>query len=384
MEKIKILYYEPSSGFGGSSGALVSMINHLERAKFCPLLAIKNFGPQFERAKDTETIKLKNTPEPEKLTNLSFLFYSFKTIIPEALKIYFIIKKKGISFVHTNTSIMAGVPAIIAAKLAGIHCICHFRGTRDLLKREKIFARWADRIIVLNKRAFDIFKEDVQEKKIRIIYDGVESGKFKNVESGLFRKALNLNSAPLVGLIGRIIKGKGQKEFILSAKEILRQLPEVKFVIVGDAKGDSDEYYNESRELVKKENLEKSVIFTGWRTDIENILANLDILVFSTTTFPEGLPNIIIEAMFLKKPVVVTNIPGPTEIVIDGVTGFLVNPGDINAMADKIIRLLKNRELASKMGEEGKNRAEKFFNLDEAVKKIEGLYLEVTSNIKLQ
>lgn len=371
---INILYLEPSSGFGGSAGALVNLINHLDRKKFKPILAIKNYGQQFEKITNVEIIKLPSYNEPQELSNLKFLIFFLKNVIPEAIRIYFAINKRRVSLVHTNTSIRDAIPAIIAAKLSGKPCICHFRGTRKLLKREVFFSRWIDKLIVLNKKVYAQFSQVMDKNKIVIIYDGIDFSEYDNVRSGLLRKEFNFDSAQLVGLIGRIIKGKGQKEFILAAKEVLKKKLNAMFLLVGDAKGGESNYYQEIKELVNREGLEESIIFTGWRSDVKNIISDLDILVFSTTTFPEGLPNILLEAMALKKAVVATDIPGSSDIVVDSKTGFLVSPADIDLMAERIIYLLENPEVSEIMGINGRERVREIFNIDNTVSKIEDLY----------
>ena len=362
----KILFYEASSGFGGSASALVHMIRHLNREKFVPIIAFKNYGGQIEKIKNAELIKLKEYRKPDKLSNLHFLFYFVRNILPETFKLYFTIKKKKVSLVHVNINVTAGIPAIIAAKISGVPCVCHIRETRKLIKRERLFAKWVDRFIILNKYAYEVYKIDIAEEKLKVIYDGLDLDEFKGLGDGALRREYNLNSAPTVGVIGRIIKGKGQKEFVLAAKIALEIKPKIKFIIIGDAKSDSSLYYNEVKDLVKKEKLTDSIIFTGWRNDITNIIRDLDIVVLPSTTYPEGLPNAIIEAMALKKPVVASNIPGPSDIVVDGETGFLTPTGDTKIMAEKIIYILNNQEISRKMGEKGKIRTEELFEIGRA------------------
>jgi glycosyltransferase involved in cell wall biosynthesis len=275
---------------------------------------------------------------------------------------------------------MLGMPAIIASKITATPCICHLRETRELIRREKFILKWVYKFIILNKDAYEVYKKYIPESKLRIVVNGLNLDNFLAKENNKFKKEFNFDTHTLIGVIGRIVKGKGQKEFVLASKKVLQVKPEIGFAIVGDAKGtNSNYYYEEVRTLVKKENLEKNVIFTGWRDDIKNVLAGLDILVLPSTTFPEGLPNSIIEAMALSKPVIATDIPGPRDIVVDGVTGFLVPPGDTKAMAEKIIYLLDNPEIAKKMGEEGRKRVEELFDIKKQVKKIEQVYEEVLS-----
>jgi glycosyltransferase involved in cell wall biosynthesis len=371
-----ILYYEPSSGFGGSANALANLVNRLNNKKFNPVIAIKNYGFQIEKIKNSEKLKLTDYGEPERLSNFGFFISFISKVLPEAIKLYFMIKKKKISLVHVNTNIISGIPAIIASKVAGIPCICHIRQTRELIKREKIFAKWVYKFIVLNSTVYEMLKQTVPQEKINIIHDGVDLKEFIQIGTGALRKEFNLDSEPVIGIIGRIIKGKGHKEFILTAEEVLRIRPNVHFVIVGDAKGGSDRYYNDIIDLVSKEHLKNNVIFTGWRTDVKGILNDID-LVVQPYTLPEGLPNILIEAMALGKPVVTTNIPGPSEIVADGQTGFLVPSKDPLALAEAILKLLDNPQLAKQMGEAGRKRVEQLFNIQDTVKKIQELYLQV-------
>ena len=349
-----ILIYEPSSGFGGSANALANTVKNINKDRFRPIVAIKKNGPQFNRIKGVEIIKLNQ---------------------PEVLRLYSIIRKKQISLVHVNTNIISGIPAIIAAKLSGIPCICHIRQTRRLIKRERFFAKWIDRFILINKQAIETYREDINENKISTVHDGLEITEFNDTGSSL-RNEFSLDSQPVVGLVGRIVEGKGQREFILAAEQVLKSLPNAKFAIVGDAKGGTVDYQNKIKELANNKKLANSCIFTGWRNDAMGIIADLDVLVQASTTFPEGFGLTIIEAMALKKPVIATNIPGPSDIVIDGETGFLGQPGDINMMAEKILYLLNNPDIAKKMGEAGRRRVEELFDVRKNIRQIEDVYDE--------
>ena len=365
-----VLFYELSSGFGGSTNALANIVNYLDK-KFYPIVAINNSVFSIKNVNNGKIIKVRDYKEDRYLSKIGIFFYLIKNIIPRVIKIYFAIKRIKVSIVHINTNIMLGIPAIIASKITKIPCVCHIRETRSLIKREKFFAKWVDKFILLNKDAFNLYKKDIPESKLQIVYDGIniDSYRVDEFEGLRVREEFNLDGQPLVGVVGRIVEGKGQKEFVLAAKVVVRVKPEVKFMIVGDAKGGKDGYYKEVEEIVKRENLERNIIFTGWRNDINNIVSSLDIFVFTSITFPEGLPNSILEAMALKRPVIATDIPGPRDIVIDGKTGFLVPPGDIKAMAEKIVYLLDNPEVAKRMGEAGRKRVEERFDIKKQVKK---------------
>lgn len=358
LKKQNILIYEYSSGYGGSANALVNIIKHLNNSKFNPIVAIRNFGSQVNRLKNIEIIKLRSA-------------------IFDVIKLYSAIKRKKIALVHINNNIIAGIPAIIAAKLARIPCVCHIRQTRRLIRRERIFAKFVDRFLLINKGAVDVYKQDIPEDKLSVIYDGIDLTEFTPSVDTSLRRELNLNGSPIVGLVGRIVKGKGHKEFILASKEVVKVKPDAKFVIVGSAKGDEESYYQEVVKLAKDEKLDENVIFTGWRTDIVNVISGLDVLVQAATTYPEGFGLTIVEAMALRKPVVATNIPGPADIVVDGETGFLVPPQKPNMLAEAILKLLNRRDLAVAMGINGRRRVEELFDVKKSVKKVEELYEQI-------
>jgi len=375
--KIRVLFYEPSSGFGGSASGLANLINHLNREVFCPIVIIKNYGPQIERIKNAQILKTKAYEEPDKISKLKFFLYFLKNIAPETIRIYFIIKRNNIALVHANTSIISGTAALLAAKLANTPIIFHIKETRGLIRREVFLAKFVERFIFSNKQACELYRKYVDEDKLTILYDGIGLNEFTQVERSGLRQEYNLDSSALVGIVGRVVEGKGHKEFILAAKEVLKVKPKVTFLIVGGAKGDNDSCYKEASGLVKKENLDRNIIFTGWRRDVKNVISELDILIQATTTYPEGLPNIIIEAMALSKPVIATNIPGSSEIVIDGKTGFLVPPGNQKKLAEAILSLLNNKNLAKNFAEAGRLRAEELFNITNIVSKVETVYIEL-------
>lgn len=360
MRKKNVLIYECSTGFGGSANALADIVNYLDKDRFHAIALIKNIGSQIEKIKNTEIIKLTGN-----------------NMISETIRIYLIIKQRRIDLVHINNNIIGGIPAIIAAKFANVPCVSHIRQTRKLIKREKVFMPWLNKIILINNAALKVYQKDIIENKIKIIHDGIDLKEFSSMEKGEFKKEFNLDSQPIVGLVGRIIKGKGQKEFILAAKEVLKVRPDVKFIIVGDSKGEDDRYYTEVKDIVERWNLTTEIIFTGWRTDIKNVISDFDILVQATTTYPEGFGLTIIEAMALEKPVIATNIPGPSELVVNGETGFLISPQDYSALANSILELVNNPELAKQMGDKGRKRVEELFDIKGTLRKIEETYEEI-------
>jgi len=379
------LFFEPSSGFGGSGNSLFNLLKFLNQEKFKPLVVTLNDGPQFTKIKElgVKIIKLHAKEiEPENnegvLTYLKLFYQGIFYLLPLTLKLLFIIKKYKIDLLHINTNIISGIPAILAGKMAGIPCICHIRQTRRPIKREKFFFRWIDKIILLNQKAKEIYLEDTQSNKLSLIYDGLDLEGFKpKNDRERITKEFNLNGSPCVGVLGRLVEGKGLDDFIKASALVLKEKPETKFFIVGSDPSEDKHLEKELKSLAQTLNLNGNLIFTGWRNDVSDLISSFDVLVQPSSSFPEGFGLTCIEAMALGKPVVATNIPGPQDIVVDGKTGFLVPAYAPTSLAEAILKLLNNPQLAKNMGEEGRERAEELFDIRKNVKKIEALYEEI-------
>jgi glycosyltransferase involved in cell wall biosynthesis len=136
-----------------------------------------------------------------------------------------------------------------------------------------------------------------------------------------------------------------------------------------------EDYEREIRELATSLGLDDCLKFTGFRTDVPKLVQSLDVLVHASTT-GEPFGQVIAEGMAACKPVVATLGGAVPEIVQDGVTGLLVPMGDAQSMAEAIIKLLSNPELAGQMGQAGRQRVEQHFTMEHVVKKVESIYDE--------
>ncbi len=372
--KKNILFYEPSSGFGGSANSLMNLVKHLDREEFHSIVVVKNIGSQIKKIKNVRIIKLRDYNEQKKISILKYVIFFLKNIIPEIFQISFILKQNKINLVHVNTNINSGIPAIMAAKIVGIPVVCWIRETRELVRREKFFQRFVKHFVVLNRDAYQLYKSVVTEEKISIIYNRVDINDFSNVPLGDFKEKYELKDSFIAGLVLRIVKGKGLEQIIAAAERIVEYRKAIKFIIVGDAKGGDEDYLIKLKDLVKSKNLEKSIIFTGWIDDVKSAIANFDVLIHPSTSFPEGLPRIILEAMVMQKPVIATDICGSREIVKDGENGFLVSVNDLNALCERIIYFFKNKEEKVRMGKQGIETIKQKFEIRKITKNCEDIY----------
>jgi glycosyltransferase involved in cell wall biosynthesis len=154
----------------------------------------------------------------------------------------------------------------------------------------------------------------------------------------------------------------------LKALDLLQHVqPDVRTVIAGDGP-----LRVRLEETAHAYHLDGRVKFLGHRNDIPRLLAAADLVVLPSAY--EGLPNVVLEAMRFRKPVVATRAPGTTEVIIDGKTGLLVPIGDAPLLARAIRDVVRDRVLASKLGEAGRARVEGQFRVDTMVAQFASLY----------
>jgi glycosyltransferase involved in cell wall biosynthesis len=210
------------------------------------------------------------------------------------------------------------------------------------------------------------------------LFDGVDLERFDpdRVHRMAFRKEMGLREDEFViGMVGRFSPGKGHEEFIDAAIMIHSQSPEIKFVVVGEPSRGEDEYGKSIHETGKTLADQGAMIFTGFRTDIPEVMAALDILAFPSHA--EAFGDVLIEAMAMKVPIVSTNCDGVIEIVVDGETGIQVPPGDARALSDALVRLIQDEHLRKSLGEAGRRRVEKIFDLKQRTDTLEKLCAKV-------
>ena len=188
----------------------------------------------------------------------------------------------------------------------------------------------------------------VDPEKVEIVYNGVDLDRFHpGVDGGAVRSELGLaQDAPVVGMIANFAGKKSHDILFQAAIKVLEKLPKARFLLVGG--GDSQRYQKE----LTRHGYGSSFIFTGFRSDIPQIIAALDASIISSGR-GEGLTGSIVEAMAMAKPVVSTAVAGNPEFVKDRDTGMLVEPGDAQAMADAMLFLLENPAEARAIGRRG-------------------------------
>ena len=175
---------------------------------------------------------------------------------------------------------------------------------------------------------------------------------------------------PLTMQVGRLSRQKDPLTFAKGAALVLQHRPDAQFALVGEGPL-RDAVASRVHEL----GLQGRVHLLGWRDRAYRLMAAADVVTLTSRW--EGLPYTLLEAMAWSRPVVATAVNGCPEVVIDGLTGFLVAPGDAAAWAQRVLALLNDPAGAAAMGQRGRRRVEERFSLREMVARIERLYLQV-------
>lgn len=305
-------------------------------------------------------------------------------------KLYRILRRERAAIVHTHTA-KAGFVGRIAGWLARTPTVIHtyhghvLRGyysplkTRLLRWLETLLARVCRVIVVVSPMVGDelVNLGVVSRSKVRVIPLGIELDRYLTCDSlrGAFHAELRLPpDARLVAVVGRIAPIKNHDLFLDAAKRVLAAIPNAYFLVIGDGLG---------RPVLEQRahtlGIASNVIFTGWRLDLARVYADLDVLVVSSIN--EGTPVSAIEALAAGCPVVATSVGGVPDVITDGIHGYLVPSRDVDAMADRIVTLLRDPAQRRAMGCAGREMAAARFRADRLIRDIESLYRELLEDV---
>jgi glycosyltransferase involved in cell wall biosynthesis len=237
----------------------------------------------------------------------------------------------------------------------------------DFPLKTHAFSRWKYRQVDLFICASDAIRRVVQRQcldaeRLVTVHEGIDLDHVDAAPKADLHAELWLpHRAPVVGNIGALVGHKGQRHLVEAAALVLRQLPDVRFVIAGEG-----ELRGEIEAQIRHLGLEKHVLLTGFRPDVLSLLKAFDVFVMSSTT--EGLGTSILDAMACHRAVVGTEVGGIPEVVENGSTGLLVPAANPSAMAAAIVKLLKDPELRAKLGDAGRRRVEREFTVEQMVR----------------
>ena len=185
----------------------------------------------------------------------------------------------------------------------------------------------------------------------------------------------DLGQGPMVGMVARLQPEKGVTNFLKAAAHVAKEFPQARFVVVGDGP-----LREELFRLAEDLRVHERVLFLGFRPDAQALIKMMDVVAVPSVS--EGTPLVVLEAMAAGVPVVASSVGGIPDQIRPGHEGILVPPGDPDALARALIKILREPELARRMGEAGRLRAGTEFSHENMVRKVEAIYRDALAGVK--
>ncbi len=364
-------YYNPN---GGTEGHIMQLVNYLDS---------KEFSIEVTVLRETEYINNHNLPVKVNVLNVK------KILSVDAVKklrrFAKYLKANEFKLVHIFFN-DASIIAPLFIKLFGIKVIISRRDmgfwyTKLNLVLLKFNQYFVDLVVVNSKAVGRITRqrEKIHSEKLKIIYNGYDSSRFKKYTKPVLRADLKLSpEIPIVGIVANIRPIKRINDLINAFTKVHQHLSNAQLVIIGD----NDPSYDLSGVLQQAEvsKIKDNIHFLGKKTEVIPYILDFNVCVLCSES--EGFSNSIVEYMKCGKATICTDVGGNSEIVEHGNNGYLVNVGDINALARCIETLLINQELAIHMGEKAKLFVSANYSQKRMLEQYTNLYNEILDESK--
>ena len=358
MADRRILYVTSSLGMGGAERQLYLLLKHMDRTAFAPTVVSLHPGGVLAdpiRALGVEVVELPRRRRGD-LSRLTGLYRLIRRVQPDIVQT-FLLADTVYGFAAARA---ARVPVLIASRRTDRYDTFPWH----VRLANRVLWSWASAIITNSERGRQLAPARLRDRHV-LIRNGVEPLPVHRARVDT-REALGIAPDGLVvGTVGRLVAAKNHRRFLDVAAAVVARRPHVTFLVVGGGPLESA-----LRAETAQRGLEHRVRFTGERSDIGDLLYAMD--VFLLTSDREGLCNAIMEAMDARLPCVVTDVGGNRELVEDDVTGSIC--ADASALIDRVLRVLDDPLLRSRLGHAGRARMRNEFGAERAARETEALY----------
>ena len=356
---VPILYLSHcGSSIGGGEKQLSYLVTNIDQERYQPLVVCPDdgvFAEQLRRAAIPTVIL--DLPPWRKVKSLIARRGAAKKLVALA-------KTHNTQLIHTSDSWFNPYLCHVRERLK-IPVISHVRTLLTRFQVRKYRFDQMDKIIAISKESkTPLLQAGIDAQKIDIILNCVDLSAFQPAPGPRHSREY------VVGIVGRIEPFKRQKAFAEIAAKVTAQNRKVKFHIIGEAL-DTPEHRTYERavhQLVAKYQLQEVVHFTGHRTDMPKAMQELDLLV----TLSAG--SVIAEAMAAGKPVIGTPVGSTAEMIVHGVTGYVVQSESMEEIANKIVALASDPTQNRRMGQRARKHAEEAFGVETHIQKVEDIY----------
>ena len=292
------------------------------------------------------------------------------------LRLWFFMRRHRIDVVLTNMDKELRIGGV-AARLANVPAIIPRRGIdyplKDLWRYRFAYNILATNIIAnsqATKRTLLRRAPWLNPDRVEVIYNGIDPSQFTTPTGRDLRREWGIDDGtPLLGFVGQLDERKGIGVLLTAFRGIMQAIPTARMVMVG--RGPLEEMIESE---IKMYDWQDSIILTGFEDDIASVMQAIDVLLLPS--YWEGFGIVLIEAMAAGKPAISTLTSSMPEIVADGETGFLIEPGDAEELARRAVELLKDGRLRNRFGAAAQQRVKDMFTLDSMISRLENFFAE--------
>lgn len=364
----KVVVLHGSSGLYGADRSILRSMLALKSKGITSIFILSKEGPLVDLARENGIeVRINRLGViRRKYLNPKGLFGRFVSMRQAYSSLKKILEEEKIDLIYTNTTLI-WVGAMLSWR-TGIRHIWH---VREIIHKP-VLLKWiignlmklgATRVICVSKAVRTSWNRFGPKNRMIVLYNGIETTTYNNLRSELKTELGVTSSTLVIGMIGRVNLLKGQSYFLEIARHLMTQRSDLHFVLVGDPFPGYEYLLDELKEQVLSNGMTEAVTDLGFRTDIPNILAGLDIFVLPSIG-PDSLPTVVLEAMAASKPVVATKTGGSVEMVVEGETGILIPHDDSEQAAEMILTQLLNSSDLQATGNKGRERVEQFFSYE--------------------
>jgi glycosyltransferase involved in cell wall biosynthesis len=386
----RVLFLSPIADIGGAERLLLSFLAVLDRTRYDPVVAAPPDG-RFARAVADLKIPFAPIVLSRTLERLSLrgeratvveILRAFGTTLRSVFVLFNMMRSVRPDIVHTNGTKMH-LLGTLAARMTGIPVVWHIHDFLVPGTWERLLALLGRRMKVRVLANSEAVRRSLEPMRLGsravCIPNGADLTVFQpKSSSGTIRKEIGVSpETPVVGMVGIFAPWKGQDVFLRAAGIIHAKLPAARFFIVGDEiyrTAGHGSFRAQLERQVAETGLERAVIFAGYRQDIPEVMAALDIVVHASVE-PEPFGLVVLEAMACGRPVIATDSGGVPEVLgRDGSCGILVRANDSIAMAGAILELAADQDRRERLGRAGRKRAEQLFDIRSHAQRIQQVY----------
>jgi L-malate glycosyltransferase len=364
-----VVYLHATDVLAGGERSLVNLIRHLDAARFCARVACD--------ATDEFVASVTACDTPVERLHFPGLRPPGPAAVRAVRRLAQLCKRAGAAILHANTP-RTNLYAALAGRAAKVPVVWHCRnllepGMRDT---DRWFAWLPDRIICNSDAIAARFAGSRWQDRVVTVMNGVDLTEYHpDLPGAAVRSELGWAGRPIIAAISRLDPEKGHEVLLEVMQRLAGRCPDARLVIAGRAAVDPAGRHAALQRRIENLGLGAAIRLVGFRRDIPELLAAADVCVLPAAA--EACGRVLLEAMAMAKPVVGTASGGTPEIVLDGVTGILVPPGDAGAMASALEILLRDPARAGSMGAAGRDRAVARFTIEAHAEKTMRVYAEL-------